>query len=242
MKVIASEARPSISADSGLRLPRRNDIFLLGLLIIWGCAGPQVKKAVPPLSVNKIAILPFDNESVDIDASEVMQKLVYSTLTKSSPYTVLNIEQTNAKLAEKGIIDGGQLPVLDPIKMAEDLGAEALLYGYVEDFKYINVGIYVSRNVSLQVWLVDGKTGETIYEKSGKGTSSTFAVNEEEIKDNFIVGLADQALDKILRSPLKWEAEVAVQKALANLPGFRFRNIPRKEELKRHINKQIYKK
>ncbi len=189
-----------------------------GMTIIAGCATPEPPK--PPL-VQTVAVLPFDNESNDINAPEIMQSYVYWAL-RGSPYQVSDIKSTNAVLAEKGVIDGGQLPVMDPVKIAKDLQVQALVYGYISDFGYINLGFYRSRKVGLNLKMVDGTTGQTLWENNGTVNNAKFAVDPKEAQKEFVKGVADQLADKVFKSPLEEEAQLSVQKALRTLPGFTF--------------------
>src|SRR5262245_43602075 len=106
---------------------------LAAVFLLTSC---KVEPPKPPL-VQTMAILPFDNESNDVDAADIMQRLTYLAL-KPSVYQVLDIEMVNKKLADVGIVDGGQLAAVDPVKLGKDLGVQALMFGYVESFSYTN--------------------------------------------------------------------------------------------------------
>lgn len=199
--------------------PRLHALSAVALAGLVGCATVPVAKA--PV-VESVAILPFDNESNELDAPEILQRLVYLAL-KRSPYAVQDVESTNAFLREKaGIVDGGQLAALDPQKLGSDLGVQALLFGNVESFGYTNIGVYVSRKVRLELKMVDAATGATLWEHAATGATRRIALNEEQIKENFALGLADQLVDKLFDSPLEPEARQATISTLRTLPGFRF--------------------
>jgi hypothetical protein len=76
-------------------MKRRTKAILLASLALAAC---KVEPPKPPL-VQTIAILPFNNGSNDLNAAEIMQKLVYSTM-KLSPYQTMDIAITNKKLAD----------------------------------------------------------------------------------------------------------------------------------------------
>src|SRR5690348_6824781 len=99
---------------------------LAAILFFSGCKVEPVK---PPL-VQTLAVLPFNNGSNDLKAADIMQRLAYLAL-KPSVYQVSDLDAVNKKLADVGIVDGGQLPALDPVKLGKDLGVQALLYGSV---------------------------------------------------------------------------------------------------------------
>lgn len=192
-------------------------LSILFLCLVTGCKVEPVK----PVLVETIAILPFDNESNDLNADSIMQKMVYAALV-SSPYRISPLEETNAKLAQMGIIDGGQLPIMDPKKIGKDLGVQALLYGYVADFSYTNIGFYFQRKVELELTLVDVTTGEKLWENSQSAAFRTVTLDKKEAEKNFLGGLGDQVADKLFNTPLAEEAKLATIKTLSTLPGFKF--------------------
>jgi hypothetical protein len=191
------------------------------LLLITSC---KVVPPKPPL-VETVAILPFDNESNDINADVILQTYVYLAL-QPSPYRVSDIKDVSERLAKAGIVDGGQLPALDPVKIAKDMGVQALMYGYVESFGYTNIGFYVERKVRLGLKLVDGQTGQTLWENTQTAANRKIALDKKEAQKNFLQGLGNQFVDKLFKSPLEEEAKLAVIKTLSTLPGFRFNGFP----------------
>lgn len=185
--------------------------------IIAGC---KVEPPKPPL-VETLAVLPFDNESNDLDAPDILQKLVQAALQKS-PYKLMDLDAVNGKLAAVGIIDGGQLAIVDPVKLGKDLGVHGLVFGYVESFDYINIGFYLQRKVKLSLRVVDVQTGATLWENTGTGSRPQIFLNKDDAKKAFLEGVAEQTIEKIAKSPLEEEAKTAVMNVLRTLPGFVF--------------------
>ena len=155
----------------------RSALFLLigGALVLAGC---KAKPTLPPL-VETVAVLPFDNESNDVDAADIMQRYVYLAL-KNSVYRVSDVQTVNDKLKEAGISEGGQLGALDPVKIGQDLGVQGLLYGYVESFGYLNIGFYTQKKVTLQLKMVDAATGATLWENSQTGATRNMTLDPEQ--------------------------------------------------------------
>lgn len=211
-------------------------VVLLLSAVLFGC---KVKPPQPPL-VETIAILPFDSESNNIDAPDLMQRYVFLAMVGSA-YQVRPIKETNEFLKEKGIQEGGQLRALDPVKLGKDLGVHALLFGNVESFGYTNIGVYVSRKVVLELKLVDATTGETLWENVGKMINRKIALDEENIKKNFAKGLADQLTDKLFDNPLEEESKWATRRALLTLPGYRFKGFAKDEKSPNAVKKGTQK-
>jgi len=150
-----------------------------------------------------------------------MQRLVYLAL-KPTHYKVMDIKEINERLEKAGISDGGQLVVIDPVKLGKDLGVQGLMFGNVSSFDYTNIGFFTQRKVGLELKLVDTKTGATLWENEATTANRQVALDKEQAKRNFAKGLADQWVDKIAHAPLEEEARLTTIKALKTLPGFVF--------------------
>jgi len=175
-----------------------------------------------------MAVLPFDNASNDVNAPDILQRYVYQAL-KNSPYQVQDLKQTNDFLAKIGIVDGGQLPAVDPVKLAQGLGVQALVYGSVEDFNYTNIGFYLQRKVALTLKVVDGSHGATLWENTASAARRQVNLSKDDAKRAFVKGIADQAADKIFHTPLEEEARQATIKTLYTLPGYQFAGFAKDE-------------
>jgi hypothetical protein len=200
----------------------RRSIFGLSLLTFFACQPIPVPISLP-VNIQSLAVLPFDNESNDLNAAEILQKAVYLAL-KTTSYQVSDMEATNEKLASVGIVDGGQLVIIDPVKLGKDLGVQALLFGYVENFNYTNVGFFLQKKVDLQLKLVEVATGQTLWENNGTGSTMEFYGDKDKAKAALAKGLAEQWVEKLLKTPLEAEVNSAVVQALRTLPGFNPRN------------------
>jgi hypothetical protein len=98
-----------------------------------------------------------------------------------------------------------------PQKLGALLEADALLYGDIETFNYANVGVYAGRKVAARLWLVDAKTGETLWETEKSKANSDLGLSKAAAKDIFVKGYRDKALESIMNSPLRPESEDVVR-------------------------------
>jgi len=194
--------------------------LLACLLAAGACAGkpaylvsPSLRAAADP----RVAVLPFDNQSTDMNAAEVMRKLTQENFGKRG-YPPLSAGEVDAKLAGLGVSEGGQLPGVKPEAIGRALGADLLCYGNVEDFTFQNLGFVIRKSVKLQIKLVSAATGETLYEGNGAGKDVKLFMNQDEAKAAFVEQLAVKLVQNILKTPLKKEAETAAWKALDGLP------------------------
>jgi hypothetical protein len=190
------------------------------LLAAGACAGKTAYLVSPSLRATadpRVAVLPFDNQSTDVGAADVMRKLAEENFCKRG-YPPLSTEEVDAKLSGLGVSEGGQLPGVKAEDLGKALGADLLCYGSVEDFTFQNLGFIIRKSVKLQIKLVSASTGETLYEGAGSGKDMKVFLNKDEAKAAFVEQLAVKLVQNILKTPLKKEAETAAWKALDGLP------------------------
>ena len=151
--------------------------LILALLLPWGCASEYSHHTylkVGNVFKQKIAVLPFANETVDFDASPVFRYAVQGFLAHKG-YQLLPTDQVNAVLKEQGISEGGQLSAFTPRELGEFLGADLLLYGTVTEFNTKYALIYSSIQVQGRFKLVQARTGNKIWEATSGSYSNNFS-------------------------------------------------------------------
>lgn len=182
---------------------RANCIFLtLFLAVFSGCATtsvPSVRHASPFPSI--IALLPFENQSLDLRAPEVFRELM-DTYLSASGFNITDVKEAEEKLRGIGISEGGQLGAVTPQKLGELLEADALLYGDIETFNNANIGVYASRTVKVILRLVDAKTGEVLWETEKSKVNSKLGLSKEAAKDILVSGYANKVAENIMDNPL----------------------------------------
>jgi hypothetical protein len=200
-------------------MPLRRLLTLL-LAAGFGCAGkaaylvsPALRTAADP----RVAVLPFDNQTTDMSAPDIMRKLAAEGFGRRG-YPTLDFEEVDAKLSALGVSEGGQLPGVKPQDIGKALGADLLCYGDVEDFTFQNLGFLIRKNVTLHVRLVSASTGETLYEGTGNGKDMKVFFDRESAKRAFVEQMAEKVVANIFKVPLKREADLAASRALDSLP------------------------
>jgi len=200
---------------------RARTLFCAALLAsACGCASRSAMTISPALRTwpdLRVAVLPFDNQSTDVSAAEIMRKLAAEEFARRG-YQPLPAEEVDAKLSGLGVSEGGQLPSVKPEDLGKALGADLLCYGDVEDFTFQNLGFVVRKNVALSVRLISASSGETLYEASGTGKDLKVFLNKDEAKAAFVEQMAEKLVQNLFKVPLKKEAAAAAWKALDGLP------------------------
>ncbi|MBI4346803.1 MAG: DUF799 family lipoprotein [Elusimicrobia bacterium] len=189
--------------------------------LAWGCASRHTVRYVAPDYAAKapprVAVLPFDNRSVDLLGPEILRKLVHAGLAERG-YEPVPLDAVDAGLDGLGIHEGGQLAGLEPGAVAEALSAEGLLYGTVEEFTMQNVGFVVRRAVRLSLRLVLAPAGERLWEDTGEGMTGKVTLDKKEAQRTFIEGVLTRGLENLFHTPLMPESKAAVRDLFSRLP------------------------
>jgi hypothetical protein len=159
------------------------------------------------------AVLPFENEAVDLTGHEYTRKFVYSWF-RDGGYNVLPIENVDEKLHDLGITQGGQLIAYFPKKIAKKLDCRWLVYGKTIEFKSMNLGIYQRRQVQINLKIVDGRTGRTHWEDTQQVVRETLAHPGV----GFVAGVIKDQVQKTARTFLSEESQESVIRMLESFP------------------------
>ncbi len=151
--------------------------LVLVLLLPWGCAPNYSQHTYLKLDNvrgQKIAVLPFANETVDFDASPVFRYAVRNFLSHKG-YQVLSNAEVDALLQEQGISEGGQLPAFTPQELGEILQVDLLLYGTITEFNTKYALVYSSIQVEADFKLVEVSGGGRVWEATSGSYSNNFS-------------------------------------------------------------------
>lgn len=162
-----------------------------------------------------LAVLPFSNQTVDLRAHDYLRLKVFELLAQRG-YNVLPLTKIDENLRNHDIEEGGQLNLLVPPKLAAAVEADRILYGDVEEFKVVNVGVFYKRQVRLTLKLLD-RSGHELWETTAQ-TVVQSGVKPKEAAASFLVHLADTTLQKVAKTYLKDESDETVRRALETLP------------------------
>ncbi|MCX5785208.1 MAG: DUF799 family lipoprotein [Elusimicrobia bacterium] len=185
-------------------------ILFIFSAVLAGCAetAPIVRHATPFPST--IALLPLSNQSLDLRAPELLRELL-DTYLSAANFNLTDIKEADEKLQGIGISEGGQLDSAAPRKLAELLGADALLYGDIETFNNANIGVYAGRTVKVRLWLVDPKTRTTLWETEKSKANSQIGLSKGAAEEILAKGYANKAVENIMDNPLRPESEDVVR-------------------------------
>jgi len=203
-------------------VPRALFAALAGFLLS-GCAVKPEFLSKPYNAPPTIAVLPFANDSNNVDAPVFMQKLAADGL-ESGGYSVVPVAEVNDKLREAGITVGGQLASRTPQELARITGASAVLYGTVKAFRYTTLGFYQKRQVALSARLV-GEDGNEQWRQSVSASRTYWDFRAMENLGEALkaagVQLAVKLAERLISHPLYPEMLRSIHDLFITLPSVR---------------------
>lgn len=158
---------------------KMNNLFVLcGIIIaLISCSGTQVKKENSGLKdTSVVALLPFDNETVDLEGSEKVRNMLHRELVKKG-WKLLSLENIDKKLLGIGISDGGQLPAVSLETLKEACSADILIYGVLMEYSMTSIGVLTKREVEVELKMVDAASGNTLWQETGACINSEAGVD-----------------------------------------------------------------
>ena len=205
-------------------------VFLLLLACLaGGCPknDSAVTSAVHPdyavMAPHSIAVLPFDNMTVDLDATPLIRPIVAERL-RCKGYLVPDLEEVDTVLHEAGVLVSHDVYGFSAQELGELLGVDAVMFGTVTDFTTKYAGIYASVAVQIRLELVDCRTGEVLWQneqRAGRNTAAesliTLLMYHDEIEKGLAVVAAANAIFALLEN-LRPYCEEAAKRTLASLP------------------------
>jgi len=185
--------------------------------ILAGCAARPAlirKPFVPPAIV---AVLPFANDSNNMEAPELMQKLAWLGLERGG-YRMVPLQESVERLRKAGITVGGQLGSKTAPELASLLGADAVLYGTVTKFSYVTLGVYLKRQVAVDASLVSSD-GSVIWRDSASATRTLIELDTRRAARELAIQLAVKWVEKIVSHPLYPEMQRSLYELFSTLPA-----------------------
>ena len=194
--------------------------FYSALALLAGCALKPAMIAENYVPPKRIAVLPMNNQSNDLKGPDYVRNELVQRL-QNRGYEVSSIQETDEILRTKlGISDGGQLGSLTPQKVGETLGVDAVIYGDLVNFKFVNVGFYQNKLVEAHFRMVD-RSGTALWEDQRKASRKEIQTNLKAATDALARGVAEKALGNMAGVPLYEEVQAVVRMTVSTLPSAR---------------------
>ena len=189
------------------------------LLIACSAAGCASRRSEPPVYLNRdvltVVVLPPFNETITDDAwktawphvIEAVRSRGYVARTKEEVEAFYRKNKFNAAPEEVNIYTAQEL--------AKELNADAVLYSNILKWGYKYVGVYSEYGVSLELRMVDGKSGENLWQGKAEAHHSEGVQGRD--AGGLIFSLFAVAGNAFLRSSDTW-ARDCVHEGIRKLP------------------------
>lgn len=193
-------------------------LFIFIIIFGEGCGGinyilVEDYKAKAPRS---IAVLPVQNESVNLQAPEILRPIVHQKIRQKG-YETPALSFVDSKLAERDIREAGQIHSLPPQQLGKLLGVDALLYTTVTEFSTTYLVAYAAIIVGARFELRSAGTGELLWQA------------DHQVKD-IKVGVDQKRMQETLKFAVQQPYTPYCQKVtdicLATLPNGPFASAP----------------
>lgn len=109
-----------------------------------------------------IAVMPMDNMSLEPGVEEALYSAVYARLAAKG-YSKISVDHVTSVMKRLGVTIPGLLAGFSSKRLGEELHADALLFGQVEQSARINKVAYDAVVVSCSLRLVDARTGAVLW-------------------------------------------------------------------------------
>lgn len=186
---------------------------LAALLTLSGCATqkvPQDQSAFVRAAPRSILVVPVQNQSLDVDASNYMLSTLTIPLAERG-YYVFPVNTVKIVLEREGLYEPEKVRQADPVKLANLFGADAILYTSIHrwDAQYAVLSTVVT--VQLDYRLVY-RTGEEIWTAKKQLQYSPQPANTGSALGNLIAAAVAAAVTKAAPDymPLARQANMAV--------------------------------
>jgi len=122
----------------------------------------EVHKDFDKMRPTVVAVMPMDNMSLEPGVEEALYAAVYARLAAKG-YSKISVDHVASVMKRLGVSIPGLLAGFSSQRLGEELHADALLFGQVEQSARINKVAYDAVVVSCSLRLVDAKTGTILW-------------------------------------------------------------------------------
>lgn len=167
-------------------------IFILILALMTGCAStPSTPVALDPNWPRSILVMPPLNESIEVNAPYTYLATITQPLAEKG-YYVLPVAVIDQLLKENGRPTPDEMNTVPLEKIREHTGADAVLYGVITEWGQKFQVISSSTVVTVQLRLVDTRSGLQLWEGKAHGQRSSDSGGGSDLLSAVVNAVASQ--------------------------------------------------
>ncbi len=143
-------------------------ILLLSIFIFSSCRSSNdivyhIRSDYDFSYIKRVAVLPFENQTGDREAGEIVRYVVISELLASGLVDVVIPGEVNSALKDLGIKRVSTLNRKHIISLGKMLKVQALILGSVQQFGHVSLGNISAPEVTVTLMMADTGTGDIIW-------------------------------------------------------------------------------
>jgi len=174
-------------------------------LIILSCSTQQIhqsflRKEVDISYIKQVAVLKFENNSQQTYAAERLRNIVMTEILALGLFDVVDKALVDMVLTEEVVGEQGGYNKATLRRIAKKLGVQALVVGSVDSYDIMREGSYSYPVVALTLRLVDGSTGEIIWQASGTASGYSTVGRLFGLKPKDLTQISFELVESLLRS------------------------------------------
>jgi TolB-like protein len=164
-------------------------------LLCAACGGPRqyVKKDVDLGTMERVAVLPFENVTGERLSAERVQRIFVTELLTLGAFEVVEPGLVT-RAFRRDALEAAALTPEDAKKLGKELGAQGLFIGTVMEFEEVRSGSVAIPRVTIQLRLVETETGSTVWSISGRRSGTTMSARLFGVGGNTTIGLAENLI------------------------------------------------
>ncbi len=142
------------------------EVFLILAIIVQGCGGGATVFLHDEYNfqfLEKVAIVPFDNLSIDKGAGARATRIFMSELLAGEVFDVVEPGEVTLALSKFATLRTAELTTEQTMELGRQLKVQGVFFGSIMESSKTRSGSATVNRVSMVVRLVETETGETIW-------------------------------------------------------------------------------
>ena len=124
-------------------------------------------------AIRKVAVLPFETVTSERIAADKVHRIFLNELLATDAFEVVEPGVVVKVLRDERIENVAALTPADIVKIAKGMGAQGLFFGTVVDYGDPRGGETIAPEITIQLRLVEGQTGATVWSASRTRNGAT---------------------------------------------------------------------
>ncbi|HEY6100948.1 MAG TPA: GNA1162 family protein, partial [Anaeromyxobacter sp.] len=124
-------------------------------------------------TIQKVGVMPFETMTAERAPADKVQKIFLAELLATGAFEVVEPGVVLKALKDEKVENIGALTPADIVKLAKAMGANGLFFGTVVDYGDARGGAGTATEITIQLRLVDGQSGSTVWSASRTRSGAT---------------------------------------------------------------------